>query len=223
MTDITVLDRPLYSLTEAARILRVPASTLRWWLEGRDDYPPVIRVSPTGSTEVTWGEFVEAGLLREYRERDVPLQRLRPVIDKLREEFDVPYPLAHFKPFIGPGRKLLFEAQKIADLPAGSGLVLALEDGQFVLDGRVAAFLERVEFSDDEAQWARRLHPAGKRSPVVIDPEMSFGSPTVRGIRTDVLVEMVEAGESPDEVAAQYDLPILELKAALAYEWQPAA
>jgi len=30
-------------------------------------YKPVIRTEPTGSNRVTWAEFVEAGLLRQYR------------------------------------------------------------------------------------------------------------------------------------------------------------
>jgi hypothetical protein len=39
-------------------------------------------------------EFVEAGLLRSYRhDHDVPLKELRDFIDRLREEFQVPYPL----------------------------------------------------------------------------------------------------------------------------------
>lgn len=223
MADVTTLERTLYSLSEAARILHIPPSTLRWWLEGRDDYPPVIRPESTGSTDLTWGEFVEAGFLREYRSREVPLQRLRPVIDILREKFGVPYPLAHFKPFVGPGRQLLFEAQKVADIPAEDGLVMELVGGQFVLDGRIESFLERVDFSKDETEWAQRIHPSGRESPVVIDPEFSFGYPTVRGIRTEVLAELVDAGEPPEVVADEYGLELPVLKAALAYEWQPAA
>lgn len=213
----------MYALPEAARSLRVPTSTLRWWLEGRGDYPPVLRPEPTGSTDVTWGEFIEAGLLREYRDRKVPLQRLRPAIEILRERFDIPYPLAHFRPFVGMGRRLLFEAQQVADLPAELGLVLELVGGQMVLDSRVDAFLHRVDFSDDELQLAQRLHPDGRRSPVVIDPARSFGAPTLRGIRTDALAELVEAGEPPELVAEECGLRPDELKAALAYEWQPAA
>lgn len=222
-SEIATLERPMYALPEAARSLRVPTSTLRWWLEGRGDYPPVLRPEPTGSTDVTWGEFIEAGLLREYRDRKVPLQRLRPAIEILRERFDIPYPLAHFRPFVGMGRRLLFEAQQVADLPAELGLVLELVGGQMVLDSRVDAFLHRVDFSDDELQLAQRLHPDGRRSPVVIDPARSFGAPTLRGIRTDALAELVEAGEPPELVAEECGLRPDELKAALAYEWQPAA
>jgi uncharacterized protein (DUF433 family) len=223
MSEIATLERPLYALPEAARLLRVPTSTLRWWLEGRGDYPPVLRAEPTGSTDVNWGEFVEAGLLREYRDRKVPLQRLRPVIEMLRERFAVPYPLAHFRPFVGVGRRLLFEAQEVTKLPTGLGLVLELVGGQMVLDSRVEAFLHRIGFSDDEAQLAERIYPSGRQSPVVIDPTRSFGSPTLRGIRTDALAELVEAGEPPEFVAEEYGLTADDLKAALAYEWQPAA
>jgi hypothetical protein len=86
----------MYTEVAAARLLRVAPSTLHWWLEGRPPrYRPVIRVEPTGSRNVTWAEFVEAGLLRSYRrEHDVPLKELREFIDRLREEFQVPYPLA---------------------------------------------------------------------------------------------------------------------------------
>ena len=66
----------------------------------------MIRVEPTGSRNVTWAEFVEAGLLRSYRrEHDVPLKELRDFIDRLREEFQVPYPLADRRSYIGPGRR----------------------------------------------------------------------------------------------------------------------
>jgi hypothetical protein len=99
----------MYTEAATARLLRVAPSTLHWWLEGRPPrYRPVIRVEPTNSRNVTWAEFVEAGLLRSYRrEHDVPLKELREFIDRLREEFQVPYPLADRRPYVGSGRRLL--------------------------------------------------------------------------------------------------------------------
>lgn len=86
----------MYTEAAAARLLRVAPSTLHWWLEGRPPrYRPVIRAEPTGSRNVTWAEFVEADLLRSYRrEHDVPLRELRDFTDRLRDEFQVPYPLS---------------------------------------------------------------------------------------------------------------------------------
>jgi len=92
---VSVLERELFSEAEAARLLRVPQSTLHWWLDGGTyrgrGYRPVIRLEPRGERSVTWAEFVEAGLLRQYRRiHGVSLSELRTVIDRLRAEYDTP-------------------------------------------------------------------------------------------------------------------------------------
>ena len=52
MATVSVLEREMFSEPEAARLLRVPQSTLNYWLEGgvrRDKtYKPVIRPEPLG-------------------------------------------------------------------------------------------------------------------------------------------------------------------------------
>lgn len=100
-------------------MLSIPSQTLRRWLEGARVkgrfYRPVIRVEPCGSDAVTWAEFVEAGFLARYRDHDVPLQNMRPFIDRMRAEFRVPYPLAHFKPLV-EGRDLVYRLQRETDL-----------------------------------------------------------------------------------------------------------
>jgi hypothetical protein len=70
--SVSVLDREMFTEAEAARLLRVAQATLNYWLEGGERrgkvYRPVIRVEPLGKRDVvTWAEFIEAGLLREYR------------------------------------------------------------------------------------------------------------------------------------------------------------
>jgi hypothetical protein len=83
----------------------------------------VIRIEPTGSRNVTWAEFVEAGLLRSYRrDHDVPLKELRDFIDRLRDEYQVPYPLAGRRPYAGPGRQLLIDLQGRSQLDPESCL-----------------------------------------------------------------------------------------------------
>jgi hypothetical protein len=125
----SVLDREMFSEAEASRLLRVPQSTLHWWLEGgtyrNRRYRPVIRLEPRGERSVTWAEFVESGLLREHRRtHGVALSELRTVIDRLRDEYGTPYPLAHHRPFVGPGRELLLEVQRDAGSIRTSVLLL---------------------------------------------------------------------------------------------------
>ena len=176
----------------------------------------MIRPERTGDDIVTWGEFVELGYLREYRRKGVPLQRLRPVIAALRDEFQTLYPLATAKPFVH-GRNLVLMLQSQNDLP--DPLAIVVQSGQMVLLATEAErFFRKVEFNSSEA--ACRLRPAGTVSSVVIDPLVRFGRPSVRGVSTDRLWELYDAGEPLKVISEGYDLPEHEVRAAVAYEEQ---
>ena len=213
---VTVLDRPVYGAAQAASLLGLRVARVRAWLEGYERggrwYPPVIREEPTGVELVTWGEFVELGYLREYRE-DVALQRIRPVISALRNQYGTAYPLAHARPWVYD-HELVLAAQEEADLDPR--LAIVVRTGQEIVLSDVAKrFVRRVEF---EGEAVARWRPAGKLSPVVLDPEHAFGMPTVDGIATERIFELVVAGETLDDVAAGYEMPVEDVRAACAFE-----
>ncbi len=220
--DSNFLTRATYSVGEAARLLRVSPATLRSWLEGSGRNRPVIRPEPTGSGDVTWGEFVEAWFLRAYGKRRA-WQRLRPVIARLREELGVMNPLATGQPFVGPGLELTLRTQQAEKLPDDLAIVYEIVSGQLVLSPVARQFTERVQFAEEDPRRALRILPQGEDSPVVIDPEFSFGSPTVRGIRTEALAELTDAGEPVEEVADDFSLSAADVKSAVAFEWFLAA
>jgi hypothetical protein len=215
-----LLDREMYAEAEAARLLQVAQSTLHYWLEGGQrrnrDYLPIIRREPTGSRVVTWGEFVEAALLRQYRKKhSVPMAELRIVIEKLRDRLDVPYPLAHYRPFVGPGRRLLLESQQEAELP-GEFWLVAIADGQPTLTPPSETYVERVEWDEDLAVgWRPAADP---KSPVRMRPDERFGLPAVGGIKTEIIWEHLEGDETFDEVASEFDLTTDEVRWAHAFE-----
>lgn len=223
LVSVVFLERPIYSCSEAARLLQIHPGTLRRWLEGSVRagvrYPPVIREESVGSDVVTWGEFVEAGFLRGYRRRSVPLQKMRPFIEKARTEFGVPYPLAAIKPKID-NKKLVYSLQKESGLDPDLYLVDA-DDDQIRWAEPVKEFLEKVEFNP--AGVVSRFFPMGTEVPVVIDPEVSFGVPQIRGIRTELVAESVDAGEPIDMAARSWDLQPREVEAALVWERSIAA
>lgn len=215
-----ILERPVYGVSEAAGLLGLRPDRTRAWLDGyeRDGvrYPPVIRPAPTSDDIVTWGEFVELGYLREYRRKGVPLQRLRPVIDQLRHEFDTPYPLATARPYVYD-KELVLELQERIDLP--QAIAIVIRSGQEVLmTPETNRFFKKVDFDPGAGRNALRLRPAGDASPVVIDPLVRFGRPSVDGVATDRLWELHDAGEQLDEIARGYDLEIDLVRAAVAYE-----
>lgn len=219
---VAALERPVYGMSQAARLLGLRTDGLRRWIDGYERagrrYPPVIREERTHVDTVTWGEFVEAGYLREYRAKQVSLQYLRPVIGMLRRELGVRYPLATLKPYTS-GRRLALEIQQTVGLDPALGIVVLGRDGEPRLTDEATAFLEKVEFHDGSDEGARRLFPLGRTVPVVLDPDRGFGEPTVpRGVRTEVLAELVAAGDSVDRVAEVYELPTEDVEAALRYE-----
>lgn len=216
---VSVLEREMFTEAEAARLLRVPQRTLNYWLEGGvwrgRTYRPVIREEPRGGhAAVTWAEFVEAGLLRQYRKRHVPMGELRAFIDQVRRDFGIPYPLADQRPYVS-GRELLAEAQEAAGLDAGLCLV-ALVRGQYVLTPAADAFYERVTWEDHTAvAWRPHDDP---QSPVLMQPGMRAGRPAVKGISTEVLWEQEQAGEAVSDIAADFDLTNDDVVWAIAYE-----
>lgn len=218
---VTVLERRLYTYADVDDLARLPAGTARRWLEGYSrgsrDYPPLLRERSDPSAEgfVSWGEFVEADLVGRYRRKKVPVQRLRPVIKRLRDELQTPYPLALERPLVFD-RHLIRAAQDAEGLPKDLELIVEdLNSGQLIAAPIVDQFLESVEYENDVIA---RLYPAGKTSPVRIDPLRAFGQPTVRSVRTDRLQEAFMAGDGFEVLAEIYELPVEDIQAAIRYE-----
>ena len=223
MGDVQVLETPVLAGREAARQLGMPESTLLQWLEGGTRagrrYEPVLREKPLGHHNMTWGELVEAQYLRAYRS-SVSMQRLRPFLREMRQEFGVPYPLAHFRPYLDRNLSLIVDLQERANVP--DPLLLVVQGprrGHYLLNQVVQTqFLQRVDFSSGDDATALRFYPDGKSSPVVMDPELSSGVATVRGIRAEVLADLVNAGEHLDDVALEFDLTAADVRAACAHQ-----
>jgi len=220
-----VLDREVYGMAEAARLLGLrTAARLRGWIDGYKKYPPVIRLEPTGSDLVTWGEFVEARYLAEYRMRhNIPLQRLRPAILALREEFKVRYPLAYAAPYLDvANRELLLRLQEEAGLGRRLAPLVVIRNNQLVLAEPAESFVAQADFASDDGP-VERLWPLDKTHPVVIDPLRSFGAPSVRGVRTENIYELFQADESIESIATAYDLEPADVEAASRFESRAAA
>jgi uncharacterized protein (DUF433 family)/transposase-like protein len=218
---IDLLERPIYGVAQVDRLLGLSPGTARRWIDGYrrggKGYPPVVRVEPTGDELVTWGEFVETRLLSEYRDAGVSLVRMRPAIDRLREQFHPRYPLAHSRPFLDvAGRELVLRAQEDVGLDRELLLVVVRND-QVVLSQPAEQFIRSAEF-DRRTQVVERLRPVAEIGEVVIDPLRQFGEPVVRSVRTEVIAEQVRVGETIDGIAELYDLDRHLVEAALRYE-----
>jgi uncharacterized protein (DUF433 family) len=77
-------------------------------------------------------------------------------------------------------------------------------------------FYRRVEWDQDLAAGWRPAADEG--SPVRMRPDVRFGLPAVGGIRTAVIWEQLEAGETFEEVAGEFSLTLSDVRWAHAFE-----
>jgi hypothetical protein len=93
---------PAYSLTEAAKYLRMPEATLRSWVVGRS-YPitagerfftPVIQLPEIGSPVLSFVNMVEAHVLDAIRRQEnIALRKVRASVAFLKRHYKSRHPL----------------------------------------------------------------------------------------------------------------------------------
>ena len=213
-----------YPLAEAAHYLRLPPATLRAWVLGREyptatgggKFPPLIRPAAKNPTLLSFMNLIEAHVLRSLRsDHGVSVRKVRAALSFAQETLGIDRLL------LSPA--LRSEAGKVF-LDRYGQLIELSESGQLAMRQILEAHLKRVEW--DETNFPIRLYPfisidsPTDHKPIAIDPRISFGRPVVlsRGISTSIIADRIDAGESVEELAADYDLGITEIEQAALYE-----
>lgn len=216
---IDLLARPVYGMAQVDWILGLRPGTARRWIDGytrgSKAYPPVVRLEQTGEEVVTWGEFTETRLLSEFRDAGIPLVRMRPAIERLRETLETPYPLAQALPWLEKeGRELVLRVQEEVDLERPLQFVV-VRSGQLLLTPPTDQFVRSADF---DKGVVRQLHPLPDLRHVTLDPLRQFGQPAIRSVPTAVIAEQARAGEDPATIAALYELTDEQVWQAIRYE-----
>jgi uncharacterized protein (DUF433 family)/transposase len=212
-----LLARDVYSMAQVDELLGLTAGTARRWIDGYErggrHYEPVSRETTTEREIATWGELVETRLLASYRDKGVSMLHMRPAVERLRQEFQLKYPLAHVKPYVS-GRELVYAVQDEVGLDPALRFVVA-RSNQYILTPPSQDFFDHVESENDVVV---RLRPLGQRSPVMVDPLRQFGAPVVRSVPTEVIAEQFRAGDEEEMIAELYELDLKDVRAAIRYE-----
>ena len=221
--DFTPQDKPRYTLASASHHLHLPPSTLRAWVRGR----PYKRGGAQGFSQplieaqglLSFNNLIEAHVLRALRgDHKVKMSAVREALDYAQREFGIPRLLLSKELLATPGNVFLERFGQLVNLG---------RSGQLAARKLLDAHLQRVEW--DPLGNPRRLFPVDSydvetlnqaKRIILIDPLISFGRPIVasRAIRTSTIAERIDAGESFEDVAADYRLERYEIDAAIRYE-----
>jgi len=222
MSDVvSLLERDVYTMGQVDRLLGLGHGTASRWIDGYTragvTHEPLIRLERTGRPLVTWGEFVEARLISEYRCEGVSIFRMRPAILTLRDIFETDYPLATARPFTEvEGRELVLKAQQEAELSPALRFVIRTGQGIFP-SLEVHRFQQQAEYHNNTVNRLR----LGVY--IAIDPAYASGEPTITGRRLRVadIAEALAVGESRESIAEMWGLSMDQVSAAV--QWSNIA
>lgn len=234
--NVDDLELPMYSLTDAARYLKIHPATLRSWLVGRTyrlrsgairRSSPIIAASSTKPLLLSFYNLVEANVLSTIRQTyGVNFRKIRITLEHIKNEPESPRHVFATKEFLTDRRDLFIEE--------GKSLVCTSQYGQQVIKCVFEQLLERID--RDEFNRPRRVYPFITRIPVdtspecevirsqpksiVIDPFVSFGNPVVvgTGVPTRIIAGRFSAGEDISILSDDYDIEEEKIKEALEYE-----
>ncbi|MGW2524879.1 DUF433 domain-containing protein [Streptomyces sp. NPDC001617] len=218
---------PLYTQAEAASYLDMASSTFRNWARGyRNTFPN--RPQATGSPLITYlGAprsshpsipfigLAEGMFLSALRRANMPLQKIRPALDMVRERIGVEHALASRRLYVA-GADLLYE---IGDDLGGEDeretRKLIVLDGQYVFREVIDRFLTRIEYDEPGSrpgnEYARKIElPGYEVAEIGVLPGVNFGRPffTATGTPLYVVAGDLRSGQPVEDVAEDYGLPV---------------
>lgn len=218
-----ILNAPAYSIAEASRLVNMNYWTVRRYLRGysyeyddqKTSQPPVIKSNNEPDIYASFLDLIDLIFVREFLLRGFGLPTLRKALDEAREWLGIP----HF------GQSAFFteSADQIAlHIPSDGSMIVLLTGGQCAMTQIVEMFSDRLNFEDaTKFGFARRWYPQGKDGLIVIDPEISFGRPTLAGtgIPTYNIYDLfLGENKSIEPVSSWFDIPANEINAAVQFE-----
>jgi uncharacterized protein (DUF433 family) len=176
---------------------------------------------PGGRLTIPFVGLAEGMVLAAFRETGLPLQRIRPALERLDQEMGLAHALAS-KNLYTDGAEVLFD-YATAHGDKQLRLLTVVRTGQRVLHDIIEQYLTRIEYAGG---WAARLAlPITEERLLIADPERAFGQPIFAhgGARLADVVGRIDAGEDAEAVAEDYGVPLGDVQAALAAPTRAAA
>jgi uncharacterized protein (DUF433 family) len=211
-------DLPAYGPGLVAAYLRLPDTTVRYWVLGRDKHAPVIRIADPEARLLSFNDLIQVHVLKAVtRKHKVSLQEVRQFVEYLQEQFQSQRPLLDER-MLTDGKCLYVE--KLGALLHVSNSLR----GQVAMTQVLDRYLARIK--RDVHGIPFRLHPftwpddGDDPKLVMIDAQIQFGKPciTETGIPTAVVAERWKAGDSAELIAKDFDRKVIEIEEAVRYE-----
>ena len=200
---------PAYQLKEAARYADTHTTTVSYW--HRATCPVLPGRRPRAA--LSYFQLVEVAFVAAMRAAGVSLQKIRRAREYIANNIKAEFPFATLQ-FKTEGQHILLDLESIDSSTTGK-LIEADQFGQYTWKEVVGNRFTQFEY---ENKLAMRWYLAGRDSPIVIDPQISFGAPAISGVPTWAIRGRWEAGEQEEDIADDFDLSEADVGHALRFE-----
>lgn len=222
---------PLYTVAEAAAYVRVPRQTFGTWAHGytrkrhgrrTTKAQPIVTSVRAGrrEPEIPFIGLAEGMVLAAFRSSGVPMQRIRPALEVLKDELGLDHALASRRLF-SDGAEILYDYAVKEDESELLGLTV-VRTRQRVFAPVIEDYLQRITYAQDG--WAQRLRlPVSEN--VIVDPKRAFGQPIFEhgAVRVEDVLDRWKAGDSLKDVASDFGVPAQDVEEVLRVAFKTAA
>lgn len=223
LNHMNLLGIGLYTPAEAAHITGANARDITRWLFGYKDshggkhlplWETQIPIDGKVVDEKVIGfrDLMELRIIKAFTRHGVSLRTIRLALQSASEIFGTPYPFTANR-FLTDGKSIFAEAVE------NDSTLTDLVKKQVVFEEIIRPSLyEGIEFSANGT--ALRWFPMKKSKAVVIDPDLSFGKPTLvsSGISTEIINKAVLVEKNKKQVAHQFGISMADVNAAVKFE-----
>jgi len=208
----------VFTIPEAAIILEIPSYKINRWIGS------YWKFKSHKEDVYSWGEGKERGfnfytlieliIVKSFREIGVPFPKIKLAHDILFDILKIPYPFAHSK-LLSDGKNIFLEEN--------STLLGLNKKKQSAFIDIISPYCKKIDFSNDN--MAERYWPLGKTHSIIVDPNHSFGQPTIIGTNIPVfsLLKFIQAGESKEFISKAYHLNLNHIEDVILFSRRMAA
>jgi uncharacterized protein (DUF433 family) len=221
MTAPNLLETGIYTVAEAAYLVRASKQKVRGWVQG---YPKTQR-APIIDNELGWignrvafsfTNLMEIRFIAFFERAGVHFWHIRAIMEQVKKELSLPHPFATSVVFRTDGRKI------VSEIVAHHGVehIFDLRTKNYEMRTVVLGTLKDDVIYDPVGMaraWYPRLHIAPN---VLVHPRFAFGRPILKQSRipTRTISDAVQAEGGIRAVARWYEIPEKQVREAVNFE-----
>jgi uncharacterized protein (DUF433 family) len=204
--------QPMYSFKEVARLSGLSVTTVRNWLLGYTDeerqISPLLK-APPDTTCCSFINLVEVMVAARFRKAEgTKYEVVKHTYENAKKLYSLEYPFANSQ------LRLKAIGGHIVHMIKEEGSLQAIDTPeQYTLPHLVIEMIEQLEY---ELELASRWYPVGKKIPIVVDPYISAGVPTI--VNRGITVENIEKRFYPGKQTLEFIAKDLELEQSIVEE-----